>query len=108
MIVCQKEEKTDKALKIILFLMSPFVAALYALRNIKTKSSFVVFFLFTVFFGMSFTVNLGKTEDSRFDGASYREKFERYIYYYNESDFFTSLDNFLFLNEGAKDYYFFS
>ncbi|WP_417873710.1 hypothetical protein [Xanthomarina gelatinilytica] len=52
MIAWQKEEKTDKALKIILFLVSPFIAALYALRNNKTKSSFVVFFLFTERFRM--------------------------------------------------------
>ncbi|PZD76611.1 EpsG family protein [Mesonia sp. K7] len=104
----QSEEKTDQAIKIILFLISPFIATFYALRNLKTRSSFLIFFLFAVFFGMSFTVDLGKNESSSFDGASYREKFERYIYYYNETDFITSLDNFLYLNEGAKDYYFFS
>lgn len=75
----QKEENTDKALKIILFLVSPFIAALYALRNIKTKSSFVVFFLFAVFFGMSFTVAPSKTDENSLDGTSYREKFEVYI-----------------------------
>lgn len=108
MIVWQKEEKIDKALKIFLFLVSPFVAALYALRNIKTKSSFVVFFLFAVFFGMSFTVPTGKTDDFRFDGASYRAKFDRYIYYFSDLDYLTSLKNYVIFNEGSKDIYFFT
>lgn len=101
----QKEEKIDKALKIFLFLVSPLVAALYALRNIKTKSSFVTFFLFAIFFGLSFTVESGKTAESRFDGASYREKFDRYINY-GELLYYSRLKEYVEFEEGHKDFYF--
>jgi len=100
-----KENNTDKALKIILFLISPFIAFLYSLRTIKTKSSYVVFFLFCVFFGLSFSVSAGKDEHNKSDGASYREKFERYKYV-SDSEFYKRFNEYFTFEEGAKDYYF--
>lgn len=100
-----KENNTDKALKIILFLISPFIAFLYSLRTIKTKSSYTVFFLFCVFFGLSFSVPLGKSEENRADGASYREKFELYKYV-SDSEFYKRFNEYFTFEEGAKDYYF--
>src|SRR5690554_616720 len=100
-----KENNTDKALKIILFLISPFIAFLYSLRTIKTQSSYVVFFLFCVFFGLSFSVSLGKSEENRADGASYREKFELYKYV-SDSEFYNRFNEYFTFEEGAKDYYF--
>lgn len=100
-----KENNTDKALKIILFLISPFIAFLYSLRTIKTKSSYVVFFLFCVFFGLSFSVSAGKDEENKSDGASYREKFELYKYV-SDSEFYKRFNEYFTFEEGAKDYYF--
>lgn len=101
----QKENDTDKAIKVILFIISPFIAFLYSLRTIKTKSSYTVFFLFCVFFGLSFSVSLGKSEENRADGASYREKFELYKYV-SDSEFYKRFNEYLSFEEGAKDYYF--
>lgn len=105
MAVWQKENKTDKALKITLFLVSPFIAFLYSLRSIKTKSSYIVFFLFCLFFGMAFTVESGKTDDNSIDGTSYREKFESYRTV-GEQEYYDRFKEYLTFEEGARDYYF--
>lgn len=68
------EKKNDILIKLILFLISPFVSFLYSLLRIKTKSSFVVFFLFSVVFGMS--MNYDKF--SELDGFSHKEDFLTY------------------------------
>jgi hypothetical protein len=104
MSVWQKENRYDKAVKVVLFLISPFFSFLYSLRTMNTRSSYVVFFLFAVFFGMSFSVGNIRTEGS-IDGISYRAHFEEYKlkssnYYYE------GLNEFLTFDEGEKDYYF--
>ncbi|WP_169514978.1 EpsG family protein [Arenibacter latericius] len=101
----QKEDQIDKGIKVILFLISPFIASLYSLGSIKTKSSYVIFFLFALFFGMSFTVPSGKTESNSYDGASYREKLDRY-YYYGDNLYYTRLKEYIEFKEGHKDIYF--
>ena len=101
-----KEKRKDVEIKIILFLISPFFAFLYSLRRIKTKSSYLIFFLSAIFFGLSFTVDSGKEGgDSAFDGQFYREKFENYQYAIS-SDFWDGFISFLSFDEGKKDYYF--
>lgn len=101
------EKKRDVELKIILFIISPFFAALYSFKRANTKSSFLIFFLSSIFFGMSFTVEEGKdyVTGSGLDGQSYREDFEsaKYISYYN---YMEGLLGFLTFDEGKKDYYF--
>lgn len=99
-----KERNDDKALKLILFLISPFLSFLYSLRRIKTRSSYVVFFLFAVFFGMAFSVGNYRTESS-IDGISYRLRFENYKFV-SKSEFSNDFKDFLSFNEGEKDYYF--
>lgn len=100
-----KENKQDIGLKTILFLISPFFAFLYSLRRIKTKSSYLIFFLFAVFFGLSFTVSNIRDEINTNDGVSYRANFEmsKYILY---QDYFDGLKDFLSFNGNTKDYYF--
>lgn len=89
------EKKNDILIKLILFLISPFVSFLYSLLRIKTKSSFVVFFLFSVVFGMS--MNYDKF--SELDGFRHKEDFLTYqnqtISSYTNSvkAFFTSDNN---------------
>lgn len=104
MSVWQKENRYDKAAKIVLFLISPFFSFLYSLRTMNTRSSYVVFFLFAVFFGMAFSVSNTRTEGS-IDGISYRAYFEEYKYI-SANYYFEGLNEFLTLDEGKKDYYF--
>lgn len=72
-----KEIQSDIAVKIITFLISPFLSFLYSLRRINTKSSYVVFFLFALLYGLCFTVladegNVIETSDA----AKWRARFE--------------------------------
>lgn len=101
MAVWQKENRYDKAVKVVLFLISPFFSLLYSLRTLKTKSSYVVFFLFAVFFGLAFTTQPHHTMDS----VRYIEKFNGYIFY-SLNDFLYEFQNFLTFSEGDKDFYF--
>lgn len=100
----QRENQTDKAIKVILFLISPFFSFLYSLRRMNTRSSYVVFFLFAVFFGMAFAVDNYRAEGT-FDGVSYRIQFEEYVFK-SSWDYFDGLEGFLKFDEGKKDYYY--
>lgn len=97
------ELKTDKAIKIILFVLSPFIAMLYSLRRVNTKSSYIIFFLFCVFFGISFSVPESKSESNEYDGSHYRSVFEAYKYI-SEKEYIDGLNQFLSF-QGKKDYY---
>lgn len=99
------ESNHDKANKVILFLISPFLAFVYSLKRIKTKSSYVVFFLFSIFFGIAFTVQSGKRGDAYIDSVSYRELFEQYKFV-SHQEFIKNFKDFLTFSEGKKDYYF--
>lgn len=74
-----KENQSDIVAKIILFMFSPFLSAVYSVRKINTKSSYIIFFLFAVFFGMAFSVPSGKNADFTLDGAFYRHEFDQYV-----------------------------
>src|SRR5690554_799866 len=100
-----KEIKTDKAIKAILFILNPILGVLYSFKRINTKSSYVIFFLFALVFGLSFTVQSGKTEESRLDGASYREKFDQYQSH-SENLYYFRLNEYITFNDGDKDFYF--
>lgn len=77
----QSEINRDIAKKVFLFLISPFLGFLAALKRMNTRSSFTVFFLFAVFFGMCFATSVGKDELNRGDAAAYRYRFEQYRYF---------------------------
>ncbi len=105
MAVWQKENNEDRVIKVILFLVSPILALLFSLRTLKTKSSFFIIFLFSVFFGLSFSVELGKKDDNSIDGSSYREKFHHYSFV-SDSKFYKGLLEYLTFEKGKQDYYF--
>lgn len=101
-----KENRVDIAVKIVLFILSPFFSFLYSLHNMKTKSSYLIFFLTAIIFGLSFTVPSGKTAINRADGASYRENFEFYKYV-DLNEYIEGFKKYVnFEDDGAKDYYF--
>lgn len=91
--------------KVILFLISPLLGFLAALRRMNTRSSFVVFFLFAVFFGMCFTTSIGKDELNRGDAAAYRYRFEQYRYY-NTTDILVVFQEFTSMQDSkSRDIY---
>ena len=73
----QKEDVLDVSMKVVAFLISPFLSFIYSLRRINTRSSFLVFFLFALMYGLCFTVvadNLSIYETA--DAARWRFRFE--------------------------------
>lgn len=96
-----REDNIDRALKFFLFFISPFIGALYALRRINTRSSYIIFFLFALFFGMAYTIEV----DHSFDGAAYRKWFESY-FFISSNTFKTEFTKFLSFDKGKKDFYF--
>lgn len=100
----QKEKDREKAIKLVLFLISPFFAFIYSLFSIKTKSSFIVFFLFAVFFGMSFTVSNYREEGS-IDGISYRIDFENDCKIQTLNNYLYELKDYFSFKGTQKDFY---
>jgi len=100
-----QEKKIDIKQKVILFLVSPFLSFVYSLTRIKTKSSYVVFYMFFIFFGLAFTVESGRPNDEGLDGSSYRYDFEQ-SKNMSSHTYLTGLYEYLTFKEGAKDYYF--
>lgn len=72
----RKEDPADVLLKFLSFLISPLLGLLVSIARINTKSSFVIFFLFSVFFGLCFTTVSGRDENNKGDAAQYRMRFE--------------------------------
>ncbi|WP_341200556.1 EpsG family protein [Croceibacter atlanticus] len=103
--VWNKEINIDKAVKIILFILNPIFAVVYSFKTINTKSSYTVFFLFGIIFGLSFSVDNQKSEQNKFDGSAYREKFDRYLTY-GEEIYYLRLNEYVNFSEGDKDFYF--
>lgn len=98
------EDKVDVQMKIILFVISPFISFLYSLKTPNRKSSFIVGFLFCIFFGMAFTVGNVRNDNS-LDGITYRIGFEEYVGD-SELTYYAGLEDFLSFQGETKDYYF--
>lgn len=73
------ENLIDKRTKYVLFLISPILGFLYALRRINTRSSYVVFFLFALCFGLSFTNNQKTKQEQSIDSDRYLTAFHQYV-----------------------------
>lgn len=68
-----QENRQNIIIKFLLFLLSPLFGFIYSLKRINTKSSFVIFFLFSLCFGVCFTPD--KNPSNYIDGQSYKEHF---------------------------------
>lgn len=101
MLPWSKEKTNDVFLKVLLFLISPFFAAIYAVKRMNTKSSYAVFMLFSLFFGMAYTIS----NNSNLDGTYYRNWFEWYDKA-NLQDYIYRFQDFLTFELGIKDFYF--
>lgn len=102
--------KNERNNKIIIFIISPFLAFLYSLKNMNTKSSFAVFFGFAICFGMAFSVqsyeSLSNTE-AGIDAGRYRLEFERSANM-SSAEFYRDLNTYFDFDEGDKDFYYIS
>ena len=100
------KQRDDIIIKIVLFLISPFLSFLYSLRTMNAKSSYVIFFLFSILFGLAFTV-AGNRYDAVYyiDGIFYRMNFEEYVrssYF----DFANDWREYISFKGDIKDFYF--
>ncbi|MGP5439704.1 EpsG family protein [Psychrobacter faecalis] len=101
-----KENKKDAYIKCLLFLFSPFVAFLYSLRTVKKKSSYFIFYLTAVFFGLAFSLPSGRDGSGpSYDGQAYRKWFDE-MKYISFQDYFEDLQNYLTFNSLKRDFYF--
>lgn len=101
----KKESKVNRINKIFLFILSPFFSLLYSLKSINTKSSFVVVFLFSICFGMAFTVSNIRDFNNNNDAVSYRADFEMYCIT-DGTEFQRGFNDFISFKGENKDYYF--
>lgn len=77
---------------------------IYSLRTLNRKSSFVVLYLFFLFFGMAFTTGSGKTNENLSDSSVYRLRFEQ-IALYDFNQYLIGLKEYFSFQE-KKDYFF--
>lgn len=96
--------KEGAIIKYVFFLINPILGFLISLKEVKSKTSFNVFFLFTILFGICFIVPSGRTADFTGDGAVYRLRFDR-MAVNSSSDFDKVLKDYLEFEEGEKDFY---
>ena len=87
------EKKNEKLTKGFLFIVNPFITFIYSLFSLKTKSSYVILFLFFIIYGFCFSVGTDKDLYS-IDATSVRDNFEEMVS--------TSPSNFI---ESLKDYF---
>lgn len=93
-----KENSYDLFFKFILFGISPFLGFIYALKNINTKSSYLILFLTGIFFGMAFTVGY----DSTLDSSRHRVYFER-DFLINWSEYLNTVEDYFSFSGTNKD-----
>lgn len=100
------EKRKDLIGKIILFILSPALSFFFSFIRANTRSSYIIFFLTALFFGMSFTVESGKADgESGLDGQYYRGTFENYSYI-SYSEFKESFLTYLTFDSSKKDFFF--
>lgn len=98
-----KDSMRNKAVKFLLFIISPFVSFLYSLGSLKTRSSYIIIFLFYLCFGMAFSVESQYTE-YKGDGVFYRGVFESYRHI-NTYQYINSLKEYVEFQDGSQDFY---
>lgn len=95
-----KEQNNDLALKFLLFGVSPFLAFIYSLWRLNTKSSYLVFLLTGIFFGMALSVNYEDT----LDAARHRIYFEL-DYFITKDEYYERIISYFSFDSSIKDIY---
>lgn len=98
-----KERRKDLVIKMFLFITSPVASCLYSLKRVNTRSSYLIFFLTSILFGLAFTVPNIRLK-SGIDGITYRIIFESYVYV-TDYIYKQELLEYLSLNSSFKDFY---
>lgn len=94
------EKSENYLIKLGLFFVSPLLAFLWSLGSLKTKSSYIIFFLFFLYFGICFT-----PLDSGLDSYTYIESFKS-MQYVTTRDLITLSYNSIYLEGYDKGLYF--
>lgn len=98
-----KEKHNDLILKFGLFIINPIISFLYSCKKANTKSSFVVFTLFSMVLCLSITTPEIRDEDFNFDSIAYRFEFEDYVG--ESSSYFINNFNDYLSFTGKSDFY---
>jgi hypothetical protein len=99
-----KENKQEKAIKLLLFILSPLFSFLYSLRSMNTRSSYWYFFLFAALWCLALTVGVDRDIETH-DAVAYRQHFER-VKYEDKGFLQAIIDNYIsFDEEASKDIY---
>ncbi|KAF0236573.1 MAG: hypothetical protein FD181_2624 [Prolixibacteraceae bacterium] len=85
--------------KLSIFVIWPFGAFLFSLKNLKSKSSFLIFFLFCVLFGYTFIA-----KNKSFDSYKYVEDFN-YTKNYTTTNYTSEIKEYLTFDSRIKDIY---
>lgn len=93
-----KENKYDLPFKFVLFGITPFLGFVYSIIRINTKSSYLIFFLTGIFFGMAFSVDYGES----IDASRHREYFER-DFFIGWSEYLSRVVGFFSFDGSVKD-----
>lgn len=97
--------KGNILIKLGVFLFNPILGLTVSLTQIKSKSSYLIFFLFSLIFGISFVVPSGRhSGEYTGDGVVYREKFEQ-ISKYDTKDLSYLFADYSEFDDGDKDFY---
>ena len=99
------ETKKDLIGKLVLFLISPTLSVIYSFKRANTKSSYLIFFLTSVLFGLAFIAETPTLSASYIDSQGYRRQFERYTML-TDSYFLDRLNEYLSYNSKIKDFYY--
>lgn len=99
------ETRKDLLGKLILFPLSPLLATIYSFKRANTKSSYTIFFLTSILFGLAFIAELPGLSESYIDSQSYRRRFEEYLTT-TDNEFLYKLDLYLTFDSNIKDFYF--
>ncbi|MFT7082808.1 MAG: hypothetical protein ACJAT0_001285 [Nonlabens sp.] len=97
-------EKKNTLIKLAIFFINPLFGFIISLKRIGADSSFLIFFLFSIAFGISFTVPDNRSGDYTGDGVAYRLKFER-IAVYDTDKFNLIFTDYTEFDDGDKDIY---
>jgi len=100
-----KSETNTPFRAFLFFCISPVLGFVYALMHIKEKVSFVIFFLFSIVWGLSFSVPSVRGDGVNVDGSTYRNFFEDIASVNDWKYWYGGLISFINLEGEYKDYY---
>ncbi|MEZ4854416.1 hypothetical protein [Flavobacterium sp.] len=95
--------KQNAIIKYFFFIINPLFGLFVSLRDLKSESSYKVFMLFAVLFGICFTVPSGRTSEFTGDGAVYRLRFDRSAAK-SSNDFNELVTGYFAFDEGEKTF----